>query len=136
MKIVCRFVCIAPLLLMMAAIFWLSHQSGDSIHLPKIPGVDKIGHAVLYGLLAMTVLWYYNTPRWIPIKSAPPPLPKNTVACKTVLFCLLYGMSDEIHQAFIPLRSVSAFDLLADVTGALLVTSSWLQYRSFQRKKY
>ncbi len=118
---------------MMGIIFVLSHQSGNSIQLPLIPGLDKIGHAGLYGLLAATVLWYY-APRWTP---TPPPaasLPVAT-ALKTIAFCFLYGVSDEIHQHFVPLRSVSGGDLLADLTGTLLVSGVWLLKQKCHRKK-
>jgi VanZ like family len=39
-----------------------------------------------------------------------------------VLAAGLYGMSDEIHQAFVPSRNCSILDLLSDVTGAWLAT--------------
>jgi VanZ family protein len=42
-----------------------------------------------------------------------------------VLFCLLFGISDEFHQAFIPGRVVSAWDVAADSFGALLVVCLW-----------
>ena len=39
-----------------------------------------------------------------------------------VIVAALYGASDEIHQAFVPARNCSIFDLLSDVTGAWLAT--------------
>jgi VanZ family protein len=117
---------------MMGIIFVLSHQSGDSIQLPLIPGLDKIGHAGLYGLLAATVLWHY-APRWTPTPPPAPSLPVAT-ALKTIAFCFLYGISDEIHQHFVPHRSVSVLDLLADLTGALTVSSVWLLMQRCHRK--
>ena len=32
----------------------------------------------------------------------------------------IYGLSDEIHQLFVPYRGFSLFDILADVMGCLL----------------
>jgi VanZ family protein len=32
----------------------------------------------------------------------------------------LYGVSDEIHQAFVPLRTPDVRDVIADATGAAL----------------
>jgi VanZ family protein len=39
-----------------------------------------------------------------------------------LLYCLLYGATDEIHQYFVPSRSCDIFDWFADATGALLAT--------------
>jgi VanZ family protein len=41
-------------------------------------------------------------------------------------------MSDEFHQSFIPGRWVSIFDLLADLTGAMLVCALWLWNPNFR----
>ncbi|MDD5512300.1 MAG: VanZ family protein [Candidatus Omnitrophica bacterium] len=38
----------------------------------------------------------------------------------TVVFCLLYGIIDELHQLFVPGRECSAMDVLVDGTGGLL----------------
>lgn len=40
-----------------------------------------------------------------------------------VLFCLLYGVSDEWHQSFVAGRDASVFDWLADTAGAILLVS-------------
>ncbi len=34
-------------------------------------------------------------------------------------FCAFYGMTDEVHQAFVPLRSCELADWLVDVGGSL-----------------
>jgi VanZ family protein len=111
------------MLLVMGMIFFFSHQPGHTLHLPSIPGIDKIAHMLAYGLLALTVLWFLG--------SAGPSGFLNP-ALKTVLFCLLFGVSDEFHQSFIPGRWVSVFDLLADLTGAMLVCALWLWNRDFR----
>lgn len=108
------------MLVVMGIIFFFSHQPGDTLYLPAFPGIDKICHLVIYGLLALTVLWCLG-----PGGQEPP----FRVALKTVLFCLLYGLSDEFHQSYIPQRSVSGLDLLADLTGAILVCAIWLRSR-------
>lgn len=38
----------------------------------------------------------------------------------TIFFCILYAISDEFHQAFVPGRSVSALDVLMDGVGSVL----------------
>jgi VanZ family protein len=42
-----------------------------------------------------------------------------------IIFCLLYGVSDEFHQSFIANRSPDPLDLIADVFGAALVSGGW-----------
>ncbi|KAF0188242.1 MAG: putative integral membrane [Desulfobulbaceae bacterium] len=79
------------MLLVMGIIFFLSHQPGDTLHLPSIPGIDKISHMFAYGLLALTVLWFFGSAQ---------PAGLLTIALKTVLVCLLYGMTDEFHQSY------------------------------------
>jgi len=38
--------------------------------------------------------------------------------CLSLVICLLYALSDEFHQAFVPYRSVSMVDWLVDVFGS------------------
>jgi len=42
------------------------------------------------------------------------------VVCASIAMATLYGLSDEIHQSFVPGREASGMDLLADFTGASL----------------
>lgn len=107
---------VAPVTVVVGAIFFLSHQPGDSLHLPLFPGADKLAHMVAYGSLALTVLWFFG-------KKGQEQ--KLKTAVYTILFCLLYGLSDEFHQSFIPNRSVSGMDIVADVGGAALVALFW-----------
>lgn len=43
----------------------------------------------------------------------------------SLLIAGLYGVSDEVHQYFVPGRSASAYDALADVLGAGVVCGLW-----------
>jgi VanZ family protein len=103
-----------PMVLVMGIIFYLSHQSGDSLGLPDIPFFDKLIHALVYGVLAATV--WYAVPRQI-ISVFP-----WRVWAGVVLFCLLYAISDEFHQSFIPGREPDAMDIVADMVGAVTVS--------------
>jgi VanZ family protein len=118
---------IVPMLLVMGTIFFVSHQPGSSLHLPLLPGIDKICHLAVYGLLALTVLWWLS-----PGKGRGGRTHLVPVALKTLLFCLVYGLTDEFHQSFIPGRSVSALDLLADTGGAIIVVAVWLKSSRFR----
>ena len=109
----------------MGTIFFLSHQSGDTLQLPSFPGADKIAHMTAYGVLALTVLWLYGE------KGLENP---GRTIFMTILFCLLYGMSDEYHQSFIALRSVSIYDVFADVAGAFCLSLIWAMSPTLQQK--
>lgn len=53
------------------------------------------------------------------------------------LLSSLYGVSDELHQYFVPFRSFSWLDILADVMGSLLgvVITRWLYKKNFRLLK-
>jgi len=104
---------IIPLLLVMAGIFYLSHQPGDRLRLPDLPYIDKFCHFIVYALLTVAALyaaWPYRQKFH----------PAVFYSC-LLLFAGLYGISDEYHQSFIAFRTPSAWDLVADCTGALTV---------------
>lgn len=110
-----------PMACVMGIIFFLSHQPGESLYLPPYPGIDKIAHMAVYGVLASTVLYIFS-----PATRAEYPL---RLVGLTVLICLGYGLSDEFHQSYIVNRSPSGFDVLADCAGAVLVCALWLLIR-------
>ena len=116
---------IVPVTLVMGTIFFLSHQSGDNLDLSSFPGVDKLAHMTAYGVLALSVLWFLGK------KGLEKP---GRTLIVTVLFCFLYGISDEYHQSFIPLRLVSTFDLLADTAGAFCCSLIWFKNKVLQQK--
>ena len=108
---------IVPMLVVMGTIFFLSHQPGDSFELPDIFNFDKLLHGVAYGVLAATVLF-----------AAPMELRKKSLfftAALAMAVCLLYGISDEFHQSFIPGRYPSIWDIIADFLGATVVVWLW-----------
>lgn len=101
----------------MGIIFYLSHQPGELIFLPPLIGLDKLLHIIAYGILAAAFL--YSLQPYINDAN------RTSAAVVAVLFCILYGMSDEYHQLFIPGRFVSFWDVVADGLGALLVVFYW-----------
>lgn len=44
-------------------------------------------------------------------------------AIAAILLATLYGVSDELHQTFVPGRSADRFDVLADCLGATLAVT-------------
>lgn len=103
--------------LVMGAIFFLSHQPGNKINLPLFVGADKIIHATVYGILAITSIFALpkTFKRVFPLATA----------FLVVLICLLYGVTDEYHQSFIMGRSPDILDVVADTFGAIIVCTIW-----------
>ena len=102
----------------MALLFYLSHQPG--LDTPMLfPAQDKVFHAGVYGVLGFLLL-------------IAQPRRAQGYSWKQVgisaLIASLYGLSDEIHQYFIPGRSTEVLDWVADSLGALMAASllAWL----------
>jgi VanZ family protein len=77
-----------------------------------LPYFDKLLHFVAYALLAALFLRAFKTSRI-----------KNKVKFMLILSVLLsslYGISDEIHQYFIPYRDADLMDVLADTLGGIM----------------
>lgn len=95
-----------------AVIFWLSAQQ----HLPymnvRFPGEDKVVHLVLYGGLAAAVS--------LGLRRSENKVSRRVQFLVPVVFAALYGLSDEIHQYFVPNRWFDPLDLAANTFGAVL----------------
>jgi len=103
----------------MGMIFFLSHQPYDSIQFPQFIGTDKSLHIIAYGILAGAFL--YGLHPFVDDSN------RGVTAIVVVLFCLLFGISDEFHQSFIAGRYVSFWDVVADGLGALLIVGWWMR---------
>ncbi|HIA13529.1 MAG TPA: antibiotic resistance protein VanZ [Nitrospirales bacterium] len=93
-------------------IFYLSSQSEPPrLPFPVFPGLDKIVHACEFGLFGLVVFWAVGCSfQTLSVRS------KGIVS---VVISVLYGVSDEIHQTFVPMRLGDPFDVLADAAGAV-----------------
>lgn len=120
-----RYLRFIPVTLVMGIIFFLSHQSGTDLRLPKIPGIDKVAHGLAFGVLAAAALLVF-LPETRRQKT-------QAVGIGVVLFCMLYGISDEFHQFYIPGRITSIGDIAADTAGAILVVCSWYWFSGVKR---
>jgi len=108
------------MLAVMASIFLLSHTPGDELP-SAIEGIDKLCHAIAYGVLTLSYLYAIH-----PLFRHRPFLELATTA---ILFSLLFGISDELHQTFIAHRSADWRDLVADITGSALAVLLWWQWK-------
>ena len=96
-----------PAIAWMAFIYYLSGRTGAELGsiFPFIEDFNP-GHILAYFILAWLVLW---------------PLRINNFSrpyLAAFLLCLFYGISDEIHQHFIPTRTPDVYDLFRDLSGA------------------
>ena len=95
---------LACLLLYCLFIFWLSDQA--SLNVPMwFPHQDKIYHAGAYFIMAVFA--------WRTFRHA-----FSRAWIISLLFCSLYGLSDEWHQSFVVGRDADISDWLADTLGA------------------
>jgi len=80
--------------------------------LPSIPHMDKLAHTGAYALLGFLFFRVFQTTS----------IQKNAVLLVifSALASSLYGISDEIHQYFVPSRTADIMDVLADATGSVL----------------
>ena len=103
-----------PAVGLMVAIFLVSHSSSP----PEPPGTlsDVGAHGIAYAGLGALMLRGVAGARWSRVTV-------GTAAVSAVL-TILYGMTDEFHQSFVPDRTAEVRDLIADATGAVTAAGS------------
>ncbi len=92
-------------------IFFLSSLPGILLPHPII-GFDKVLHIIAYtglGFLSYQVMVNYKKGQKISFL---------ILMLIPFIFCLLYGISDEIHQSFVPGRDPDVYDVIADGIGS------------------
>ncbi|MDF2946800.1 MAG: VanZ like family protein [Bacillales bacterium] len=112
-------------LLWMALIFYLSHQpAGESDQLSS--SVSKFIYKIINELLpiinSIDLNYYIRKVAHFTEYLILGFLLENALKKRlvyTLLFCILYAISDEVHQAFIPGRGPGVMDVLIDSSGAL-----------------
>lgn len=103
----------APAIAYMALIWVLSSlELGGVSLLRHFPFGDKGVHFIEYGGLGFLVAH-------AAMRTWPRHQPMRTLAL-AVFVTALWGLLDEIHQAFVPGRSSEALDLVADGAGAVV----------------
>ena len=107
----------APVLLYCSIIVYLSSQSYPSQHLPSFFfGMgDKLAHGLEYGILGILLFRAFQ---------------KTTHGMRSISLAIIcavaFGLSDEIHQWFVPHRQADIWDLLADTIGATGFILAWV----------
>lgn len=113
---------ILPLVLWMAFIIYFSSIQ----ELPTIRGIisnepvpkgawtgDEIEHVIEYAILAFLFFRAFIYTRY-----------QKYAIIATVFFCVIFGIFDELHQSFVPLRTLSIRDLFWDIIGSSTVRFS------------
>ena len=105
-----------PAIAWAGVIFHLSSQ--PAVPAPEIPGIDKALHFAAYAVLAWLLAFAAHRSR-LPLAVA-------------VVLGLLYGVTDEIHQMYVPGRSADLLDWVADAAG--IATATFLYARRLARR--
>lgn len=106
-----------PVLIYGLLIVYLSSQSHPDQHLPSFlfGFSDKILHAFEFGILGILLYRAF--------KQTTPTAGSMSLA----LICVIaFGISDEIHQWFVPQRQADLWDLVADTFGAAFMILGWV----------
>ncbi len=103
---------ILPIVLYVGLIFFLSSRPASASVAIRF---DKPAHFVEYAMLGALICralmgYGVRAGRAVPLAMA---------------IATSYGVTDEIHQAFVPERSPEALDLLADALGAIAGSTIW-----------
>jgi len=90
----------------------------------------KLAHLIEYGSL-------FSLLRFA-LSSTGRPVQAHRLALLSFSLCLLYAVSDELHQALVPGRTPSVADVLWDASGALiawLLWQAWCWWKSVRARQ-
>lgn len=110
-----RMLALAPVVLLSIAIFVASAMPALKPPSIGIEWQDKLFHAVAYFVYGCTIqiaVFGWN----ITIRT-------RDAFLLVVLIGIAYGISDEIHQSFVPSRMAEVADAVADTVGVVLSTA-------------
>ncbi len=99
----------SPAVIWIAITFVVSHQPAVVI---PFGAPDYVAHAINYAILAVLLIWARASGDW--------PAITMPVIASAVGLAVLLGISDEFHQSFIPGRTATVSDVVADAVGAVL----------------
>ncbi len=112
-----RFWLIAPPIAWAALIFTLSSIPAEDLPPIDIINADKLAHMFVYAVLGFLAMRAFR------ISTSIFRLPFVVMA-----LCVIYGLTDEFHQQFIPGRVPSVYDFIADSLGSIIGTWAWILF--------
>ena len=98
-----------------------SYPSPETV--PDLPYLDKLLHFSAYAVLGALFLRAFKTTQF-----------KNNINLVIILSILassFYGISDEVHQYFVPCRNADIMDVLADILGSICGTFLFIYTNTF-----
>ena len=98
-------------LILYCAFIYIQSANPSPERIPSFPFFDKVLHFIAYGFLGILFYRAYQTLR---LKDN-----RNLLMLLSMVSASLYGVSDEIHQSFVPSRSAEAADVIADFLGSV-----------------
>jgi len=105
-------------ILWMGVIFVLSSIRSYGVEI-NLPGADKIAHFWEYGILGFLWLRSWMKGGWPVVEKGRHSAPRRTYWWQIALLVgLIYGISDEIHQLFVPGRDFDLRDWAMDIFSA------------------
>jgi VanZ family protein len=98
-------------LILYCLLIYIQSANPSPEQIPSFPFVDKALHFAAYGIMGILFYRAYQTLR---IKDN-----IQMLMLLSVVSASLYGISDEIHQYFVPFRDAEVADVIADIIGAV-----------------
>lgn len=108
-----------PLIFYSLLIFWLS-SGPRSVPLPDFAFKDKFLHFMAFGFMGILA---FRATRLLPMNS----MVKRYLMA--ISYAIFYGVSDELHQYFVPGRHADVLDVVADALGAFFWTAVYMKIR-------
>jgi hypothetical protein len=105
----------------MSVLFYTSSLPGNEIHLPPFRFSDKVVHFCAYAMLGALIAWRKRIRLRLGLgleEDSRPTTSGGSRDFKGLAVGMLYGVSDEIHQRFVPMRMYDYGDMTADALGA------------------
>ena len=87
--------------------------------------IRKSAHFSSYLVLGVSVMWAMSSYK----------IKKSRVLLYSLLICLAYAMSDELHQSFVPERGPRAWDVCIDFSGTFCGCAIMALYYRIKAKK-
>jgi VanZ family protein len=118
---------VLPIIYMIAIWMMSSHSSDAIVELPNSEWdgyIKESLHLVEFGLLYLFLALALLTMREL----------NGGINMILILISCLYGLTDEIHQSFVPYRTATVIDLVKDCVGVLV--ASWILYGAYQEKRF